>query len=224
MLLRVELAVVTFQCKSAFFLKITQFQLRLKRKAVDALEHRVLLGAFPVGACKRVEREAVSWNLLGVQNMRAFAQIPERPVAVKRERFALCRQILHLLHLVGLSGPLQPSAHFFCAHLLALKGLPRVDDAAHTLFQIREVLWSERLFEVEVIVEPMLDRWTETELGIGSDFQHGLRQNMGERMPKPINFGSGIESVTGHDVREWQASGLGGGIHWRGDFLRSAFR
>ena len=55
-------------------------------------------------------------------------------------------------------------------------------------------------------------------------FQHGLRQNMGERMPKPINFGSGIESVTGHDVREWQASGLGGGIHWRGNFLRNAFR
>ena len=133
--------------------------------------------------------------------MRTLAQIPKFAVAVERKGFSLHRQILHLLHLVRLPRFLQPISHLLRAQFLALEGLTRVDDAPHAFFQIRKIFRGERLVEIEVVVEPMLDGRAKAKLGVGPDFQHCLRQDMSKRVPQPINWRIRIEGVSGHDVQ-----------------------
>jgi hypothetical protein len=52
------------------------------------------------------------------------------------------------------------------------------DDLAHRLFNRFEVVWSEWGIEVEVVVAPGVDRWTESELSFGTYLKHGLRHDM----------------------------------------------
>jgi hypothetical protein len=66
------------------------------------------------------------------------------------------------------------------------EGLPGGDDLPHPLLDLRQVLGRERLVEQEVVVEAVLGRRPEAELGAGAELPHRLGQDVGERVPPPV--------------------------------------
>ena len=58
-----------------------------------------------------------------------------------------------------------------------------LDDLAHPLFQRLEVFRGEGLRHIEVVVEPVDDRRSDAELGVGKHVLHGLGQHMRAGVP-----------------------------------------
>ena len=164
------------------------------RRAVDALQHRVLLAAAPVGGGRAGQGEAVADQLGGGQ-VRAAAQVGPGDLAaaanvvVHREpavadldaralgRLAGIRLQADELELVGLGGLL--GAGVVIADLPAHEGLALADDPPHLLLEGLEVLGGERLGDVEVVVEAVGDGRADAQLGLGVDALDRLREDVG---------------------------------------------
>lgn len=56
--------------------------------------------------------------------------------------------------------------------------LPALDDLLHPLLDGLEVIGVEGLLDVEVVVEAVLDRRADAELGLGVELLHGLRHDV----------------------------------------------
>ena len=69
------------------------------------------------------------------------------------------------------------------ADLAAGEVLPGADDLLHLLLEGREVLGGEGPLGVEVVVEAVLDRRADAELGAGEQLLHGLGQHVRGRVP-----------------------------------------
>jgi hypothetical protein len=75
--------------------------------------------------------------------------------------------------------------------LIALPDAPldrqvAVDDFAHPLLDLREILGGERLFPREIVVEAVLDRRAEGDLGAGEQLLHRLREHMRGVVPDQL--------------------------------------
>jgi len=75
----------------------------------------------------------------------------------------------------------------FCSSVLVGDGTPGealalLDDLLHPLFDAFEIVRSERLSDVEVVVEAVLDRRADTQLGFGEQFLDGLGEHVGARV------------------------------------------
>ena len=86
------------------------------------------------------------------------------------------------LELVGLTG------QFGAGLILGLvdppvEQLALLDDLAHPLFQLVQVLGRERRLDVEVVVEAVGDRRPDAELGVREQILHRLSQHVGGRVP-----------------------------------------
>ena len=175
----------------------------LPRRAVDALEAGVLLIAAPVrrGGTGEGERG----DELGGGCVGTPAQI--RPDHFTRARVEVVVRgqcagpDLHDLRVLeGLGAPgvagVRPSLVLHQLELVRLTGelgaglvqrgvlapgetLARFDDLLHPLLEVLEVLGSERLGHVEVVVEAVLDRRADPELRLGELVLDGLRQHVG---------------------------------------------
>src|SRR5690606_24287085 len=67
------------------------------------------------------------------------------------------------------------------------KGLLLFDDPAHAVFDVAQVALAQRLVaEIEVVVKAELHRRAKGHLYRGPHFDHGLRQNVRQRMAKPV--------------------------------------
>ena len=58
------------------------------------------------------------------------------------------------------------------------EALPALLDLLHLLLDGLEVLGRERLLDVEVVVEAVLDRRADAQLGLGEELLHGLRHDV----------------------------------------------
>ena len=181
---------------------LRQRLLGLPGGAVDPLQLLVLLVAAPVrrrGAHQRERRDP-----LGGRQVRAAAQVLPRQRAVATQvvvdgqlrpahldRGALGRVVAvagalepDQLELVGLVGQLVDRLRV--AHRAPREPLPLLDDLAHPGLERVQVLRHERGLDVEVVVEPVLDRRADAELGVGEQLLHRLRQHVRGGVPQDV--------------------------------------
>ena len=171
------------------------------RGAVDPLQLRVLLGAAPVGGGRPHELERADQP--GAGQVRAAAQVGPaglaglgvdvvvdgqlaagadlhdlgrvQAVALDVDQFELVRLVGQLgLGLVEVreAAPAEP--------------LARLDDLLHALLDLGEVVGLERLGDVEVVVEAVLDRRADAELGLREDVLHRLGEHVRGRVAQHV--------------------------------------
>ena len=144
---------------------LVQLLLRVEERAVDALEHRVVLVAAPVGPGDAHQLEAP--HLAGASR-RAGPGRGRRTRPGGRGR-PLVLDPVDQLDLVGLVG--EKLARLVFRDLRRLERDVGVDAGAHLLFDHRQVLGRKRARELEVVVEAGIDRRADPELGVREHLQ-----------------------------------------------------
>ena len=168
--------------------------------AVDALQLRVLLAAPPVGAAGAHQLERRDGP--GDRQVRAAAQVLPAQLAAARiqvvvdgqlgaadldrlavviGRVALEADQLELVRLVRELGPGLLVGHHPAGEPLAL-----LDDLAHPGLDRLQVVRGERLVHVEVVVETVLHRRPDAELGLREQLLHGLRHDVRRGVPQDV--------------------------------------
>ncbi len=183
-------------------LEVALLRLRgLPRGAVDALETGIVLVAAPIGggAAGELERR----DVLGGGDVRTAAQIGPDLLAGARIEVVVDRQFLAAdLHDLGVlvqgavSGRLLADQlelerlvlQFLACVVQALddaagEPLRPLDDLLHALLELRQVLGSEGAVDLEVVVEAVLDRGTDAELGLGELLLHRLGEDVCRGVP-----------------------------------------
>ena len=122
--------------------------------------------------------------------MRSFAHVEERSVAVEGQgvEAVLLHEFLGVFALVGLPHVVEPDEGFVERDLLLVEALALLEDLLHAPLELGKVDLGEGLGQDEVVVEPVLDRWTEAEGRTFPHFEHGLGQDMGETVPDPVEL------------------------------------
>ena len=161
-----------------------EFGLIAPRGAIDALQHGIAVVAAPVGACDLQQLEGGAEHARRGQ-VRAAAEVVELSLAIDTQRLA-CRQSGNDFTLVPFAPGFEVAdrvvalPHFTLDHFV-----PR-DDLLHAFLDLHEVLRRERGFTLEVVVEPVLDRGADRDLGLGIKFLDGLGQDMRRVMPQQL--------------------------------------
>ena len=151
--------------------------LRRVSGAIDALELLVLLVATVIGAGDVQELERL--DLRRVADVGAGTEVDELAVLIKGNGLA-GGDVAEATDLVGVLAALTNQLLGFLAGALeALKLLVLLGDAAHLFFDLHEVLSREGMVEVEVVVEPVVGRRPDIELGLRKQAEHGGTQHMG---------------------------------------------
>ena len=150
--------------------------------AVDALEHPVLLVAAPVGAGDREQLEGL--DLAGRGDVRPAAEVGEAALAVDRDGRVVDR--LDQLDLVDLALVAEGAQRLVAGHLAAHERRVGLDDLGHALLDALEVLGREGLLDVEVVVEALLDRGADRELGAREEVGDRLGQDVGARVAEDV--------------------------------------
>ena len=165
--------------------------------AVDPLEHRLLLVSTPVGPGDLLEGEVPEaprgrhvWAEAEVYEAFTVAVVGHRAIG-RRLAGQLAgggagRDLLDDLALVGMPG--EQFQRLGRIGLVAFEGLVGIDDEAHTHLDRLQVLVAEggATWQLEVVVEAVLDRWADGVGGAGPQVQHGLGQHVGRRMPDRV--------------------------------------
>lgn len=169
-----------------------QLVLRRPRGAVDALEHRVLLAAAPVGG--GVAHQLERGDVAGGGQVGAPAEVLPAQVAGLGVEVVVDGQLaaahLDVRAVVG-RGRTLDADEFELVGLVRqlLAGRLVGDDAAgealaalldllHLLLDGLEVIGGEGPGDVEVVVEAVPDRRADAQLGLGEQLLHGLRHDV----------------------------------------------
>ena len=150
--------------------------------AVDALQHLPLRVAAPIRAGGVRQLEVLEARRVG--HVRAATEIDERTVGVRRDDLVVAQlgEPLELERIVG--EPLAaPRARFTSSRT---NGYFSADDLPHLVLERGEVLGRERLVDLEVVVEAVVDRRTEADLRVGTQAPHGRRQHVRRGMPQHV--------------------------------------
>ena len=192
-------------------------------RAVDALQHWALLRAAPVGAG---DAHQLEWtDLAGAGDVGALAEVDERPVLVcRRWRQGLARffgpglQVVKDLDLEGLPASLEEQPAFLERHFFAHEWMVGGDGSAHPGFDGGEVVGGQRARQEEVVVEAVVDRRSDSQLGFwkhaNDSFSHDVRRGVAHGVD--LGMSPGVEQLldgTAHGRLEVLVSvgGLGGG-------------
>ena len=128
--------------------------LLLEGRAVDALQHLVVLIAAPVSTSDAHELQSL--DLARRDDVRASAEVRELALRVHRDLLAF-RQVVDELDLVGLALLLEELQGLFAADFLALELEVLLDDLLHLFLDVRKVGFRQLAVDVEVIVEAIVD-------------------------------------------------------------------
>ncbi len=109
--------------------------------------------------------------------MRTAAQIDPVSLTVQRDRLGR-RQILNELGLVLLALGLEEGDGLVAVDHGALELRAAADDVPHLCFDGREIVGRERLVAGEIVIETVLDRRPDGDLGAGIELLHRLGQNV----------------------------------------------
>src|SRR5262249_26456952 len=150
---------------------------RVEGGAVDPGQLGVVLVAAPVGA--REVRELQGLDRVRVLKVRPAAQVREVALPVERD-VPLCR--VDELDLVGLALPLEQAAGPLARDLLAFPGAALLQLALDLLLDALEVGLTDRLLELEVVVEAVLDRRPDRKLDAGVEPPDRLGEQVRRRV------------------------------------------
>ena len=127
------------------------------RRPIDPLQHLTALVAAPVrtGGVQQLEM----LELPRIRHVRATAEVHERAIAIHTDDLVVAKlgESLELERIVG-----ENALRFGACHLLALEGKLLGDDLAHLLLEGLEVVGSERLLDLEIVIEAVVDRRAQT--------------------------------------------------------------
>ena len=133
--------------------------------------------------------------------MRAAAQVHERPVSVQRDPLhpLVAHQVLDQLDLVWLLLPPESLDRLACRHLAALEGLVGLDVSRHPLLDSLQVPLGgpKPIRELEVVVEAVLDRGPDRDLGAGPKVEHRGGEHMRAVVAKDLE---GLGPTRGEDL------------------------
>ena len=152
-----------------------------ERGAVDPGQLRVLLVAAPVGAGEAGQLERLDRR--GVLQMRAAAEIGEVALGVKRD---LALGGLDELDLVRLALGLEARPRLVARDLLASPDSALLDLALDLGLDRLEVALADRLRELEVVVEAVLDRRADRDLHAGIEPPDRLGEQVRARMAQHV--------------------------------------
>ncbi len=151
------------------------------RGPVDALKHRLVVVAAPVRAGDLHELERA--DSPGARYVGAAAQVGEAALAVGGDRLAL-GQIRDELPLERLL--FERVERLEAVELGAREALLLGDDLVHALLDRREVLGRERAADLEVVVEAVLDRRADAELGHREEVLDRLGHDVCRRVAQDV--------------------------------------
>ena len=132
-----------------------------ERRAVDALQHLTLGVAAPIRAGGVRQLEVLEARRVG--NVRAATQIDERTVGVRRDDLVVAElgEALELERIVG-----EPLLGFGAVHFVAHERILLGRDLPHLVLERGEIVGREGLRDLEVVVEAVVDRRAEADLGV----------------------------------------------------------
>ena len=185
-----ELPVVAFLGKLERRHGVVEGFLVGERPSVDARHHHVVGVATPIGAGNAPQLEGVAGDVPGRVDVRAFAHVEERAVAVEGQALqgVPLDQFLGVLALVGFAHLLESGEGLGDGHVLLVEALPLLENPAHAPLEFREVGLGERLAQDEVVVEAVVDGRAEAEGRALAHFEHRLGHDVGEAVPEPIEL------------------------------------
>ena len=162
-----------------------EFFLLLKRRAIDALQHLVLLTAAPVCTCDTLQLKCL--DLAGRDDMGACAEVGELALRIEGDHLVL-GQILNQLHLIVLTLLTEECNRLCTGNLAADKRQILLDDLLHFLFDITKIGIRQLVLHVEIVVEAVLDRRSDRELHMALRIQalHRLRHDVRRRMAQSV--------------------------------------
>src|SRR6266702_4076312 len=164
--------------------------------AVDALQHRVLRIASPVGAGDVHELDRP--EPAGGRAMRPEAEVDPRPMLVEGERLRpLGGDVLHDLDLELLALLLEEADRVVHRDLLALEREVGLDLVGDGLLDLRQVVGGEGLLAGEVVVEAVLHRRSDRDLGVGVEPLHRARQHVRRVMARDLQR---LRALRGDDL------------------------
>jgi hypothetical protein len=160
---------------------LLQVLLREEGGAVDPGQHLAALVATPVGAGEGAEPDRLDVPRRGA--VRAAAEVLERAVAVERDGLHpfVADQVLDQLDLVVLALGAEDLDRLVRREVAALERLVGLDVGAHRRLDPLQVLLvdGDTGWEVEVVVEALLDRRPDRHLGARVELGDRLRHDVG---------------------------------------------
>jgi hypothetical protein len=142
--------------------------------------------------------------------MRPHAEVePAVALAIDRNRLAALGDFRHPFGLVGLADRLEILDRLFRRPFLARDRQVTLHDLGHALFDLAEVFRREGLVAHEVVIEAVVGRRPEGDLGAGEQFLHRLRHHMRAVMAQqleqlglvPVLHGDDLELRVARDRR-----------------------
>ena len=160
---------------------VIELLLLFKCRAVDALQHLVLLAAAPVRTCHTLQLERL--DLARTHDVGAGAEIRKLALRIGGDDLVL-GQILDQLDLVVLALGTEELDCFVARDLTALKFQILLDNFLHFLLDVAQIGIRQLAIHVEVIVEAVLNRGTNGELHVAVRIEalHCLSHDMCSRV------------------------------------------
>jgi hypothetical protein len=153
--------------------------LRVERGAVDARQLRLRRVAAPVRA--REPGQLQGLDRTGVLQVRPTAEVGEVPLRVQRDR---ALGAVDELDLVGLVLLLEPRPGVVARDLLPRPFAAFLELPLDLLLDPLEVVLLDRVREVEVVVEAVVDRRADRDLDARVQAAHGLGEQVRGRVPQ----------------------------------------
>ena len=179
--LAAELAVVALPRLLEPLEMLGEILLRVEGRTVDPRELRLVRVAAPVRAGEPGELHRL--DRLRVLQVRSTAEVSEVALGIERD---LPVGGVDELDLVRLALLLEARLRLVARNLLARPFAPFLQLAVQLGLDPLELLLVQGLREVEVVVEPVLDRGPDGDLHAGVQATHCLGQQMRGRMPKHV--------------------------------------
>jgi hypothetical protein len=184
--LRAQLAVVALLRLLDDLEVLRQLLLREERGAAHALHRDAGRLAAPVGSRRgdELERRDVAERF----DVPAAAHVGEAvAVAIEGDHVPVETQLLQVLGLEPVAEPAQFALRRVGIQLRALERQAGRLELGHARLDPLQVLGRERLLDDEVVVEPLLGRRTEPELGFREELEHGGGAEVRGRVPQAVD-------------------------------------
>ena len=175
---------------------ILKIFLREERSAVDALELGILLVAQPVGA--RDVQQLEGLDLAGGGDVGPAAEVEELAGLVDGDALVGLGELLDEVDLHEIALGAESLQGLVARQELARIRFVALYQLLHFLFDLFQVLGSERLFAVEVVEEAVLGRRAVAELGFRKQFQDGGGHEVGRGVAVDRE---GIRITVGQDAQ-----------------------
>jgi hypothetical protein len=162
-----------------------------ERGAVDALQHLAARVAAPVGA--RGVEQLEEFQPPGARHVRAAAEVQERAVAEDGDRL-VGRELVEPLQLQRVVG--EQFASLVGGYHAALERLVLARDVGHLALDPLQLLRRERVVDLEVVVEPVVDGGAEPDLRLGAYATDGRGQHVRGRVAQHRRANPASRSVS----------------------------